>query len=100
MLVLLKVESETPLPVPTAVPRGEMQVGQWTVAVGRALSSDEINLSVGILSAVDRIWGKAIQTDAKISPSNYGGPLVDLQGRVLGILVPLSPDAQNEVGRL
>jgi serine protease Do len=97
MLVLLKVETDSSLPVPKAVPRAEMQVGQWTVAVGRAMSSTDVNLSVGILSAVDRIWGRAIQTDAKISPSNYGGPLVDVQGRVLGVLVPLSPDAQDEV---
>ena len=46
---------------------------------------------VGIVSATHRIWGKAIQTDAKISPANYGGPLVDIRGRVLGVLVPLSP---------
>ncbi len=97
MLVLLKVATETPLPVPVAVPRNEMQVGQWTVAVGRALSAQEINLSVGILSALDRIWGRAIQTDAKVSPSNYGGPLVDLRGRVLGILVPLAPEERTEV---
>src|SRR5262249_55073645 len=42
------------------------------------------------------IWGKAIQTDAKVSPVNYGGPLVDIQGRVLGILIPASPRGQDE----
>ena len=52
-------------------------------------------MSAGIISAKGRIWGKAIQTDAKVSPSNYGGPLVDLSGRTLGILVPLSPDSQD-----
>ena len=41
---------------------------------------------MGIVSALQRVWGKAIQTDAKISPVNYGGPLIDIQGRVLGIL--------------
>ena len=55
------------------------------------------NISVGIVSAVNRIWGKAIQTDAKISPTNYGGPLVDIAGRVLGVLVPLSPMATDEL---
>ena len=55
------------------------------------------NLAVGILSALDRIWGKAIQTDAAVSPNNYGGPLVDIRGRVLGVLVPLSPEADDEM---
>ncbi|RPI76257.1 MAG: PDZ domain-containing protein, partial [Planctomycetaceae bacterium] len=36
-------------------------------------------------------------TDAKVSPVNYGGPLVDVEGRVMGILVPLSPMATGEV---
>jgi serine protease Do len=52
-------------------------------------------VSIGIVSAVDRVWGKAIQTDAKISPANYGGPLVDIEGRVMGVLVPLSPQASG-----
>ena len=47
------------------------------------------------LSATNRIWSTAIQTDAKISPANYGGPLIDIQGRVLGVLVPLSPQKQG-----
>jgi serine protease Do len=74
-----------------------MQVGQWTIAVGRTFSPEEPNVSVGVMSALDRVWGKAIQTDAKISPNNYGGALVDIHGRVLGVLVPLSPQAQQEV---
>ena len=61
----------------------KMRVGQWAIAVGRTLSADAPNVSVGIVSALDRVWGRAIQTDAKISPTNYGGPLVDIAGRVL-----------------
>ncbi|MCA9141300.1 MAG: PDZ domain-containing protein [Planctomycetaceae bacterium] len=97
MLVLLKVTTEEALRVPTAVPVDQMQVGQWAIAVGRALDSHHPNMSVGIISAKDRVWGKAIQCDAKISPSNYGGPLVDIQGRVLGVLVPMSPNETSEV---
>ena len=71
-----------------------MTVGQWAIAVGRTYEQPEPNLSVGVISATNRIWSKAIQTDAKISPSNYGGPLIDIHGRVLGVLVPLSPQAK------
>ncbi len=97
MLVLLKANTDEELMVPEAVPREEMTVGQWAVAVGRTFDLDQPNLSVGVLSATSRIWGKAIQTDAKISPTNYGGPLVDIRGRVLGLLVPLSPQRQGEI---
>ncbi len=99
MLVLLKIDADQDLPlvVPPVVARSQMQVGQWAIAVGRTFELEEPNVSVGVLSARDRIWGKAIQTDAKISPNNYGGPLIDLRGRVMGVLVPLSPQGQDEM---
>ena len=97
MLVLLKIETETKLAVPEFVPQAEMRVGQWALAVGRTFEANQPNVSVGIVSALNRIWGKAVQTDAKISPNNYGGPLVDISGRVLGVLVPMSPEGNAEV---
>jgi serine protease Do len=96
MLVLLKVAADEALPVPTWVPRQELAVGQWTIAVGRTYPGSFPNVSVGILSAVNRVWGKAVQTDAKVSPGNYGGPLIDIRGRVIGVLVPLSPQQEGE----
>ncbi len=107
MLVLLKIDAEKPLPfvashlpaenaVSDAVPLSEMKVGQWTAALGRGFDSNRPNMAVGILSATNRVWGKAVQTDAAVSPNNYGGPLVDIRGRVLGILAPLSPEATDE----
>jgi len=94
-LVLLRVNSSEPLVVPAAVPVDDVQPGWWAIAVGRAFEPDQPNVSIGIVSAVDRVWGKAIQTDAKISPANYGGPLLDIEGRVMGVLVPLSPQASG-----
>jgi serine protease Do len=96
-LVLLKVAATAPLAVPAVVPASEIHVGQWALAIGRTFDADRPSISMGIVSAVERIWGKAIQTDAKVSPSNYGGPLVDIAGRVLGVLVPLAPDTGSEV---
>lgn len=95
-LTLLKVDA-TGLPVPNASVPAERRIGQWTLAVGRSYPNREPSVSVGILSAVDRIHGKALQTDAKVSPVNYGGPLIDLQGKVLGLLVPLSPDGRDDL---
>ncbi|MBN2021431.1 MAG: PDZ domain-containing protein [Pirellulales bacterium] len=96
-LVLLKVDADGPLAVPEMARRDQMRVGQWAIAVGRTFEGDRPNVSVGILSATNRIHGKAIQTDAAVSPNNYGGPLVDLHGRVLGIIAPLSPHESEPV---
>src|SRR5690606_26761884 len=60
------------------------------LALGKVFDAAVPNASPGILSAKNRIWGKALQTDAKTSPFNYGGPLIDIDGRVLGIVVPMS----------
>ena len=97
MLTLLKIET-TALTVPAAVAKKEMRVGQLGTGPGTSADRPEDrglsqppSVSVGILSALNRIWGKAIQTDAKVSPANYGGPLVDISGRVQGVLFRLSP---------
>ncbi len=97
LLVLLKVEADEPLTPAEPAPQSEVRVGQWAIAVGRTFEAERPNASVGIISAKDRIWSKSLQTDAKISPNNYGGPLVDIRGRVLGVLVPMSPQETEEV---
>lgn len=97
MIVLLKIEVDRPLPVPEGAPERELRVGQWAIAVGWTFESSGPNMAVGVLSALNRIWGKAVQTDAAVSPNNYGGPLVDIRGRVIGVLVPLSPEESREV---
>jgi S1-C subfamily serine protease len=98
MITLLKIDA-TGLPVPVPAPKSQIKIGQAALALGRTLEPDvnkPTSISEGIISAVERIWGKALQTDAKVSPTNYGGPLVDLEGRVMGILVPASPWAEGE----
>jgi S1-C subfamily serine protease len=69
-----------------------VQVGEPVAAIGSPFGEKQ-SLSVGVVSAVDRsiqsltdfqIPG-AIQTDAAINPGNSGGPLMDAQGRVIGI---------------
>ena len=98
MLTLLKINASESLPIPPMASKADMRVGQWAIAVGRTFDIQSPNVAVGIVSALSRIWGKAIQTDAAVSPSNYGGALVDIHGRLMGILVPLSPDRHDEIG--
>jgi S1-C subfamily serine protease len=70
----------------------KVKVGTPVAAIGSPFSERQ-SLSVGVVSAVDRsisgltafqIAG-AIQTDAAINPGNSGGPLVDPEGKVIGI---------------
>jgi S1-C subfamily serine protease len=70
----------------------ELQVGSPVAAIGSPFGEPQ-SLSVGVISATDRsitsltgfdISG-AIQTDAAINHGNSGGPLVDANGRVVGI---------------
>jgi serine protease Do len=98
MITLLKIDLKG-LPVPQAFPKKETEVGMWTLALGRTLNPNveqPPSVSAGIVSAVGRIWGKAFQTDAKVSPNNYGGPMVGIDGRVMGVLVPASHQSEGE----
>jgi S1-C subfamily serine protease len=70
----------------------DVTVGQAVAAIGSPFGEDR-SLSVGVVSATDRsiesltdfrIEG-AIQTDASINPGNSGGPLLDADGRAIGI---------------
>jgi S1-C subfamily serine protease len=78
-----------PLPLGSS---SEVRVGSPVAAMGSPFGEEQ-SLSVGVVSAVDRdiesltdfrISG-AIQTDAAINPGNSGGPLVDAEGRVIGV---------------
>jgi serine protease Do len=97
MLVLLKASGVADLPVPKFTPAADIRPGQWAIAVGRTFRPDRTNLSVGIVSAVGRMFGKVIQTDADVSTANYGGPLVDIHGQVLGLIVPIAPQGASQV---
>lgn len=95
MLTLLKIDAKNLTPAEPA-PAKSIKVGQWSIALGRTFDAPLPTVSIGIISALDRIWGRALQTDAKVSPVNYGGPLVSIEGKVQGILVPLSTRGKGE----
>lgn len=94
-LCILKIDNVKGLPVAEIVKRDKLRVGQWAISVGVGFGDTEPAISAGIISARNRISGRAEQTDANISPANYGGPLVDIEGRVIGICVPLNPQSQE-----
>ena len=83
----------------------EVEVGSWAVAVGNPFGTLESSLTVGVVSAKGRgdlqIGGQTpryqdfIQTDASINFGNSGGPLVDVQGRVIGINTAINAQGQG-----
>ena len=88
-LALIQIEA-IGLPAVEWVAEDTIHVGQAAIALGRGFGTTESAISMGIISAVGRMAGHAVQTDAKLSPANYGGPLIDLDGRVLGLCVPMA----------
>ncbi len=70
-------------------------LGDWTVAIGRP-AGEAVTLSAGVFAAaregvnVNR-FGALLEADVRVHPVNRGGALVDLEGRLRGVLTDLAP---------
>jgi len=80
-----------------------VKVGQTVIAIGNPFGlAGGPTATVGIISALGRtiqsekgILENLIQTDAAINPGNSGGPLIDINGRAIGITTAIIPYAQG-----
>jgi S1-C subfamily serine protease len=105
-LAVLEVDA-TGLPTLELGDSNQVQVGDDVIAIGNALDLDGgLSATRGIVSGLNReiptdnggLTG-LIQTDAAINPGNSGGPLVDAQGRVIGINTAIAnPTRAQNVG--
>lgn len=101
-LALLRLESETPLPYAALGDSKTLRRGQLVVAIGAPLGFDA-TVTAGVVSALGRslrgergrLIEDLIQTDASLNPGSSGGPLVDGQGRVVGINTAIIAGAQG-----
>jgi S1-C subfamily serine protease len=106
-LAVLKVDA-TNLPTVELGTSDDVQVGDEVVAIGNALALEGgLSVTRGIVSGLHRtvstdtglVLVGMLQTDAAINPGNSGGPLVNAQGRVIGINTAIAnPQAANNVG--
>jgi S1-C subfamily serine protease len=92
-LAVVRVSSNSPLPVAPLGNSDGVQVGDWAIAVGNPFGLDN-TVTLGIISSTNRNASKLgitdkrldlIQTDAAINPGNSGGPLLNAEGQVVGI---------------
>jgi serine protease Do len=104
-LALLRIVAGRPL---TALEFGDsdaIAVGDWAIAIGNPFGNLEGSVTVGVISAKGRgdlvIAGGTpryqdfIQTDASINFGNSGGPLVDIDGRVIGVNTAVNTGGQG-----
>lgn len=112
-VAVIKIRDVQDLPYLEFGNSDDLQVGQEVVAVGSPLGLNA-TVTSGIVSAVDRPvrasqgGGEsslidAIQTDAAVNPGNSGGPLVDMNGNLVGMnsmIASLSSGTGSEAGSI
>ena len=101
-LAVIKIENESALPYAELGDSDELQVGDWVLAVGNPFGLGS-SISAGIVSAKSRdidmgVYDNFIQTDAAINQGSSGGPLFDVQGKVVGINTALLSSSGESVG--
>jgi S1-C subfamily serine protease len=91
-----------PIPVGSS---GDLEVGQTCYAIGNPFGQS-LTFTHGIVSALDREIQSAtdqaiagvIQTDAPLNPGNSGGPLLDREGRLIGVNTAITSPSGGNVG--
>jgi len=89
-LAIVKIPAQIDLPVIALGNSDQLEVGDWVIAIGNPFGLDQ-TVTVGVISAKGRsdlgLTAREgfIQTDALISFGNSGGPLLNLNGEVIGI---------------
>jgi len=105
-LAVLQIDAPTsslkPIPVGSS---SDLEVGQTVYAIGNPFGQS-LTFTHGIVSALDReiqsvtdrpITG-VIQTDASLNPGNSGGPLLDREGRLIGVNTAITSPSGGNVG--
>jgi serine protease Do len=100
-IALLKIEAGTKLRYLELGDSDHMRVGDWVMVVGNPLNLDK-TVTTGVISAKNRSLGISdtafenfLQTDAAINFGNSGGPLINLDGQVVGIATAINYGAEN-----
>ncbi|MEB3337264.1 MAG: HhoA/HhoB/HtrA family serine endopeptidase [Leptolyngbyaceae bacterium] len=96
-IAVVKIPSQN-LPTVTLGTADPLKPGEWVIAIGNPIGLDN-TVTSGILSGTGRSLSDSrvdfLQTDAAINPGNSGGPLLNAQGRVIGVNTAMIQGAQG-----
>ena len=102
-IAILKIESTEKFKPIEFANSDETKIGQWAIAFGNPLGLNN-TMTVGVVSATGRSSlgiekvENFIQTDAAINQGNSGGPLIDINGRLIGINTAILSQSGGSVG--
>ncbi len=105
-IALIKIEAKNDLPAVTLGDSDTLRVGQLVMAIGNPGGTLPRTFTVGHVSGLGRVlpqfaermrygFRTFIQTDAAINLGNSGGPLVNVDGEVIGINTAMAAFAEN-----
>jgi serine protease Do len=104
-LAVIKIDTNTPLPIVKLGNSDTAQVGDWVEAIGSPYMLSQ-TVTAGIISAKNRTIEQGapgqfqhfIQTDAAINPGNSGGPLLNMNGDVIGVNTAIYTQSAGNMG--
>jgi serine protease Do len=103
-LAVLKIDTGKQLPALHVGNSDAMETGDWAVAIGSPFGLEQ-TMTAGIISAKGRDLGdpghqmqRFLQTDAAINRGNSGGPLLNINGEVIGINTMIASGSGNFEG--
>jgi len=105
-LAIIKIEATDGLKPIKLGDSDKLLIGQTVIAIGNALGEFQNTVSVGVISGLGRTITASggglietledvIQTDAAINRGNSGGPLLNLNGEVIGVNTAMSVEGEN-----
>lgn len=77
----------------------KVEVGDVVFSIGTNPDGDGFNIDDGVVGGMGRFFGKFIQTDNKLNYGNTGGPLVNLNGDLVGMCCKVSTKFANTYGQ-
>ena len=102
-IAVLKIEANEKFKPLEFSDSDKIEIGQWSIAFGNPMGLND-SMTVGVISASGRSSlgieeiENFIQTDAAINQGNSGGPLIDINGKVIGVNSAILSTSGGSVG--